>query len=810
MRCFLLTSTAIALVTPFSALAQSTTSPASTALAPAETAASADSGASQTQGLGDIIVTAQRRAESSQRAAVAIGVVQGADLVKAGITQIDRLNEQVPALSVEPTSTGNLIFIRGIGNFTVSPNSDPASAFNYDGVYIGRPTGTAGVFFDLDRVEVLKGPQGTLYGRNATGGAINVLPVQPRIGELSGYASVSYGRYDAIDAEGAINAPLGQDGAIRVSAMRSTHDGYFRDGTSDENQTSLRAQMKAKLTPDLTARVSFDYSRTGGAGSSVTYIGNYNYAPSTGSYVFIPANLSLAEGVLTSAAQNYRRTITAGPAGRKLDPLLISPFQHDNFFGSNAQVDWNTGIGTFTIIPAWRYANLDFLSTAGAFGYRNREDDEQYSVEARLVGKRISLFDYQVGIFLYRELIDANTALSTSATATFLNQHFRTNSLAPFGRLTAHLTDRLRLVGGARFTRDSKTFVGTTIAGTIACQVRVAGVVTCPNAPLFPLVDTVAQLPFTFPAAGGAPQPLLVNGIPTGAIVIRNDRTDDSRLTNSRVTYRGAVEFDVGPRSLAYASVESGYRSGGFSAATGFETYQPETITAYTLGSKNRFFENRLQVNIEAFWWDYRNQQVSAVRLDLSGRTANITQNIGTARIRGVEADGRLLITSTTLVSADIQYLDAKNRSFAYTAQNSGVPPLTGCPVTLNVAANNYTVNCAGFASYNSPKWTINLAAQQTVNIGNDKAVFGADTQYRGRRYAGFLYLPEEYLTSVWRTNAQVSFGPTNDRWSISTFVRNIENHRTPVYESTQPIANALITGTTAPRTYGVRVSAKF
>ena len=811
MRSLLLTSSGIALALPAVASAQSTTSPAATAPAPSETAASADSSAAQpTQGLGEIIVTAQRRAESSQRAAVAVDVVQGADLVKAGITQIDRLNEQVPALTVEPTSTGNLIFIRGIGNFTVTPNSDPASAFNYDGVYIGRPTGTTGVFFDLDRVEVLKGPQGTLYGRNATGGAINVLPVQPRMGELSGYASVSYGRYDAVVAEGAINAPLGQDGAVRVSAMRSTHDGYFRDGTSDENQTSARIQMKAKLTPELTARISFDYSRTGGIGTSVTYLGNYNYVPAAGAYVFKPSNLSLAEGILTSAAQSFRQTVNAGPAGRKLDPLIIAPFQRNDFYGSNAQIDWQTGIGTVTIVPAWRHAGLNFLSTAGSFAYRNREQDEQYSIEARLVGKRIGLFDYQLGGFFYRETIDANTRLTTSASLTLLNQRFRTDSFAPFGRVTANLSDRLRLVGGARYTRDHKTFFGTTISGTIVCQLRMAGVATCPSAPLFPLVDTPAQLPFAFPAAGGPPQPLLVNGIPTGAVAVRVDRLDDSRLTNTRTTYRGAVEFDVAPRSLAYASVESGYRSGGFSAATGFETYQPEYITAYTIGSKNRFFDNRVQFNVEAFWWDYRNQQISAVRLDLAGRTANITQNIGKARIRGIEADGRVLVTPTTLLSADVQYLDAKNKSFSYTAQNSGVPPLTGCPVTLNVAANNYTINCAGFPSYNSPKWTISLAAQQTFNVGDYKIVFGADTQYRGRRYAGFLYLAQENLPSVWRTDAQASFGPANDRWSVSAFIRNIEDHRTPVYESTQPIANALITGTTAPRTYGVRASAKF
>ena len=152
---------------------------------PAATAPTAGNAASSGQELETIVVTAQRRVETAQRAAVPIDVVSATALVDAGVTQVGRLNDLVPALTVQPTSTGNLIFIRGVGNFTVTPNADPASAFNYDGVYVGRTSGTSGAFFDLERVEVLKGPQGTLYGRNATGGAINVLPVQPKMGEFS-------------------------------------------------------------------------------------------------------------------------------------------------------------------------------------------------------------------------------------------------------------------------------------------------------------------------------------------------------------------------------------------------------------------------------------------------------------------------------------------------------------------------------------------------------------------------------------------------------------------------------------------------
>ena len=815
MRIALLTTSAMLLVpgtawaqTPPADACTNPAAPATQETQPGASEATADSQTTPSEGLGDIIVTAQRRAENLQRAAVAVDVVTGSDLAAAGITQAGRLGEQVPALTVQPTSTGNLIFVRGVGNFTLTPNSDPAIAFNYDGVYVGRPTSTTGVFYDLERVEVLKGPQGTLYGRNATGGAINVIPTQPQIGELSAYATASYGNYKSVIAEGAINAPLGENGAIRVSGSISDHDGYLHDGTSDDKTKALRVQLKSKLTPDLTLRAAFDYSHTGGVGTQASYAGNYLFNPAAGGYVFRPSNIPLSEGFFTPRAQAYRVTVPVSPAFRLLNALDFYPFQRNNFFGANAQLDYDTGAGTLTIVPAWRYASLNYLSSAGAFGYRQREKDEQYSLEARFTGNRVGFLDYTLGAFYFHEDINLRTALSLSAAANFLVNRFTTESVAPFARLTAHLGERVRLVGGVRYTDDKKRFVGTTVGNTIVCTR--GPVLGCPTTPLFPLTETQDQIPFRTPVAGGPPVPTFANGLPTGAIIVRADRFDNDRLKNNRVTWRGALEFDLAAQSLLYGSVETGYRSGGFNPATGFESYEPEYITAYTVGLKNRFFDNRVQLNLEAFWWKYRNQQVSAVRNDLAGRTANITQNIGSSRIRGAEVEARVLATRTTLLSADVQYLDAQNRDFRYQQANSGAPPLTGCGYTLSAATNLYTVDCSGFQSYNSPKWTVNLSGQQTLELGSYKLVPGVDTQYKTKRYVGFQYLSTQHLPSVWQTNAQIAFGPQNDHWSIAAFVRNIENNRTPIYSSIHPLANILIDGTTPPRTYGGRLSVKF
>jgi iron complex outermembrane receptor protein len=157
-----------------------------------------------------------------------------------------------------------------------------------------------------------------------------------------------------------------------------------------------------------------------------------------------------------------------------------------------------------------------------------------------------------------------------------------------------------------------------------------------------------------------------------------------------------------------------------------------------------------------------------------------------------------------------VQYLDARTQQFSYPA-GPGNPPLTGCNVSFNAAQQSpYTVDCSGQESYNSPKWTMNLGAQQTIPLGEYRFVLNADTQYKGSRNIGFAFLPEQRVAANWTSNAQIQFGPESERWSIAAFVRNIENDRIPIYTSTHPTAAFLTSGLTPPRTYGARASVRF
>lgn len=759
-------------------------------------------------GLQEIVVTAQRRSESLQKAAVAVDVVSGRALVDSGLTTSGQLGSIIPSLSVQNNGGANTtFFLRGVGNFTVNGYSDPAIAFNYDGVYVGRPTSTSGVFYDLERVEVLKGPQGTLYGRNATGGAINILPVKPIAGETSGFAAISYGNYNALNAQGALNLPLGEHGAIRISGNIVSRDGYMSDGTSDEETQAFRVQMMGELTPDLTIRVAADYAHNGGKGVGARYAQAFSFNPVAGAYVVTPSGLGQTAGLQDPASIAFRRRLFAGLPGRTLGALDTDIYQNNNFFGASVELEYKMAAGTLTIIPAVRFSELDNkFPTPGFTGYV-QEKDSQWSVEARFTGERIGAFDYILGAYFFDERVEGNYTFAQNALSALQEFTSDTRSYAAFGRVTAHLNDRLRLVGGLRYTKDKKDFAGFADVVTAVCTVRVNNVPSCPAAPVVPVTDTVAQLPFPVPAVGAGPIPV----IGTGAIITRANTPVNQSQNPDRLTYRAAVEFDLSSRSLLYASYETGYRSGGFSLAFGKETFEPEYLEAFTIGSKNRLFDNRLQLNVEAFYWKYKNQQVNHTGIDLRGNQGQFTENVGRSTNKGVEVEADFLLTRDTLLNAQVQYLDGKYESFAYTVPIGNAPPYLGCPTSISTANPALrVVDCSGKRPYNSPEWTINLGLQQTLRLGGFKIVGQADTQYKSERVVGFEYLNYQTVGDTWTSNAQVSIGPDNDRWSLAGFVRNIENDRIVM---AAPIFNIGGVGTQVmgpPRTYGARFSMKF
>src|SRR6266478_4833567 len=208
----------------------------------AQEQASSSASSGQT-GLEEVIVTAQRRSENVQHAALAVDVVSPVTLDLASANRATDIASQVPALQIGESGNGQQsLYLRSVGTFTANSYSDPAVAFNVDGVAIGRPSSMSGVMYDLARVEVLKGPQGTLYGRNATGGAINIVPNLPKLGSTGGDVALTLGNYGELHPEGALNIAVSGASAARIALTYTRHDDYQTDGTGDANSYAGRLQ----------------------------------------------------------------------------------------------------------------------------------------------------------------------------------------------------------------------------------------------------------------------------------------------------------------------------------------------------------------------------------------------------------------------------------------------------------------------------------------------------------------------------------------------------------------------------------------
>lgn len=743
-------------------------------------------------GIADIVVTAQRRAESAQRAAIAISVLTPENLNE--VTQADQLTQLAPALQIGAGGGSTpLYYVRGVGTFSANPYTDSAVALNYDGVYIGRPSSSSGMFYDLERIEVLKGPQGTLYGRNATGGALNVIPARPHLGVSSMDLNVSVGNYQTINTQAAINLPVSSNAALRVAGTVYGHDGYMSDDTYDEHGQGVRAQLLLEPSSTLSVRVGGDYFHQSGTGGTASIYGLRD--PSTGAVT--RTSLSTSTGffdpksvaILNSSATYF--PLSGAPFGE----LNSRPKMDNEYYGVNAEISGDLGFAKLTFLPAYRESILRSSTAATAFILNNFETDKQLSSELRLDGT-IGPVDWLAGGYYFRETVDSLFNISANLLGGVQNLKAVNRSLAGFGRLTAHLSDRLRLTAAGRYTADKKRFDGLAESPIAICLAP-----SCSNIRRLPafyssLADAFSQIgyiqvdPSTYVDATGT----------TNVIYHVTNIAVNKTLKQNKFTYRLAAEFDVAPQSLLYASMETGYRSGGFSFSTLNPTYDPETITAYTLGIKNRFLNNRLQLNVEAFLWKYKNQQAPHFSLEGSNQVF-ITENIGKSTNKGVEVEMVARPWENTTFHTDIQYLHTKLDSFTYEDPS----PVTACAVGPLKASGTYTVDCSGRRALRSPTWTLNLGVDQVVPLSASYQLdLSVNTHYQSASQLMFEHFDLGRMGAYWLSDASIGLSGTDRKWSIAAYVNNIENKRV-LGNLTYFASNVITAVTSPPRIYGLR-----
>lgn len=750
----------------------------------APTAAPADQGSDQAS-IEDIVVTASRREENVQRAALSIQALTSETLTRANVSRPEDLASISPGVQIGSAGPYAQAYVRGVGNYATNSFAESPIAFNLDGVYISRAWGTRGMFYDLDRVEVLKGPQGTLYGRNASGGAINVITAKPKLGVVTGFIEGQAGNYNLWQGTAAINLPLGDTVAVRASGQIIDRDGYLSDGYDDDKTRAARLQMLWEPSSDFSLLLNANYQHIGGRG-----VGGILTRPASSQKFLGATDNPLVE-------QIFR----AEPV---LGPLNIVP-QKDGYinvdvYAIGAELNWNLGFATLTVLPAYREGKLRGLQYTPGFSVFNNEHNRQTSVEVRLAngGDRLK---WVLGGYFFDERIENLDGNPTTIVNQGVNAQVsrsldtRTRSYAAFGQATYSVTDALRLTAGLRYTYERKTdrellqnyalpadFLNPTACGSSTFDPSLG----------FPLVCR-ADIPI-------APPPLTYNSW----------------------TWKAGLEYDIGPQSMGYFNASTGFKSGNFYTAPPPNTYRPEKLTAFEAGIKNRFLDNRLQVNLELFYWKYKDHQESYVGpTSIPGVFTFVTVNAGRAKSYGADLDIFFRASPNDDLSLKVQYNKSNYDVFAF--QNLTAvfgPPVTGCGVGP-VVAGEQTVDCSGKSLIRAPEWSGTASYSHTFQLGSHGSLqASADVQFASSSYLSIDFLEAGRQEAYAIGNFDLTYRTEDKRWTVSAYVHNIWNQqvfnqvfRSNFVSPNNPLADpdGLFLGTARPpRTIGGRIRYSF
>jgi iron complex outermembrane recepter protein len=764
------------------------------AIPPAKALSTAVTAADQS-GIADIVVTATRRKELLQKTAIPVTAITGDVLAAKGVTNVQALTAVAPSLKIAQSGGGGLqITTRGVGNLGANNFNEPGVAINYDGIYLARSFGANGIFFDVARVEVLKGPQGTLYGRNSTGGVLNIITNDPT-NELGGNLTVDIGNYGMKRASGAINVPISDTVALRIAAQGVERDGYLTDGYNDEKAFAGRVKLKIDPTANLSILLEANYASNKGKGIA------YVFSP----YVD-PANPYVGPSDARSNA-----IIAAVPGLGPILPKIGTDGFQDNksrqFIGT---VNYDLGGAKATLILANTRNTLNYKFYTPGFPVSDdtRATPNYYTTaELRLASDGNGSLKWVVGGFFYKEDFPTNAFVNQGFTfADSRKVAIHTNSYSGFGEVTYAITPQIRLTTGGRYTSDDKKIDGTTLN------------------------------PLGTPPVCNAPGVVTVDAVRGNVCSV----DDIGAAKFSKFTYKVGIDADVGPNSLVYATYSTGFKSGGFFASANYNAagafpsnaYRPETISAFTIGSKNRFLNNKLQVNFEGFYWKYKDKQVSHLGFVPPNNQILVVDNAGNATVYGAELDIQWRPTRNDDFGINLQYLNTNYDSFSYSALVAGwarpfapgtpAPvPLTGCSFTPTVGVGGAargtgrpglsTIDCTGRKLSMAPEWSLNVSYKHTFDLSDGSTIVPAvSTNIESGFWFGEDYFAGQYQESFMMSAASLTWNSADKKFSVAAYVNNIEDKAVGQTASLNGTIGKVLVSLRPPRTFGARLNVRF
>jgi iron complex outermembrane receptor protein len=736
-------------------------------------------------GLPEILVTAQRRAESVQSIPLAIQAVQGPVLAQAGVQTFAQLAQIAPSFNISQAGINPLIGLRGISGEIGQIAGEPSVSLSVDGVPLLRQQYLLGAFFDVDRVEVLRGPQGTIAGRNATGGAVNIISKRPTH-EFEGSIDATYGNYDTQEFNLSASGGVTDTVAVRFAIGTRDRDGFVRSTLNSARLGGVeerKARASILLSPSDRVEIlaSADYYRNGDAFTPYINLGLYDPAlignvPAT---IFGFPNGADAQGNPFGSVSYYDPDSHRAAIGTPIANDTLRSYG----FSLQGKVELNDTT-ELKSITGYRRLTADFgpydsvTSPAHIGDIVENTRQHQFSQELTLTSSLGDNIDILIGGQYLREKASEQTDViyyeGLAGLAGFNASSYdtiRLRSLAAFGQVEWRFVPKLQLTLGARYTSDKKKYLG---------QV-------------------------SFPA-DTAPIPAL------------NQVASDSWKS---FTPRVALDFKPTDDITAYASVSKGFKAGGFGTAGGLlgapQPFSPETVWNYEAGIKTRWFDRTLTLNLTGFWADYKDLQYAFY---LNGAT--LVRNAGKARVRGGELEIGVHPNRALNFGFNATYLDAEFRQFC--AADPGLPLLPTNCVDSNTGFAGQ--DQAGNRLVRAPKWSFTTNLSYQFDLGDDMSLtLRGDYAYQSKVSFAAFNFPSTRQEGYGLFNARAILGLMNDSLQFTVFARNLFDKHYYTSKTTlgtnlaafDPRAGgALVPAATLagvvgePRTYGVTLGYKF
>jgi iron complex outermembrane receptor protein len=628
--------------------------------------------------IGEVVVTVDRRQKSLQKYSGTAAAFTGDQLTSVGINSVKDLSSVVPGLQLGAQEGNTEVYIRGVGNDNNSEHGDSAVATYLDNVYLPRPRGIGMMFFDTERVEVNSGPQGTVRGRNAMGGSINIVTQKPKLGEFGAFAEATFGTYSERRFEGMVNIPIGERLAFRFSGLSSVHDPHWNNGSAiwdirppqDEDAYALRAQGRWQPFHALTISASYDYETERGTGyiganyiESMTRTNDSGTPGDTSDDTPAPISPDEIDDPRTIFQRGQQPGIELVHQGGRLEVTLDAGPVIFELLGSHRDLSYqqHTGNSDGVIYPGYDYAAENTDVWGSSYWYSTSQSSQ---LELRVFAPDTARFRWTVGAFGLIEdqqvvLAQVNDNVNGYGGAEFNMPDVDDDAYAGYADATFDVTKAFRVLGGVRVTHEKKSrFNGLAMQlsgfpsrdpgyrfGTEGYQPAFfdRSLYALPaNATLQDRVDIFLDGIKSFGARDDLPQAICadppegeqrIDVGPNGKLSCAagpNPNLGDTGLglsvtpqnaetENTFFDWRIGAEYDLAERSMLYATVSTAHKAGGYNdtifgpagpdGPTLFnQNYDPESLIAFELGSKNELLDRHLRLNASLFYYRYRDQ----------------------------------------------------------------------------------------------------------------------------------------------------------------------------------------------------------